>query len=432
MNMQLNRCFVRLAAMVCLLAPVAALGLSEVHVDIQPASGTTAPGYVAVTSASRWDNSTSADLGGGVRGGWLDYFGAGQGDRGTGYTDPLTRDFVQWSGSNTAETFKVTGLQPGTYNLKIYASDPQYNDKRTRFEIDQDNDTVIDQAVTIETPVGERDKTVSVAVSTAGILTIRINRIGTASGVFCGLDLTSGTPDTTPPAAISSLAVMGQATTQVMLRWTAPADDNGAAGKVASYDVRYSTSAIDDVNWATASQATGEPTPAGAGTQENFTVSGLTASTTYYLAVKSADAANNISPMSNLVSAATPAPDVTAPSAVIDLATSAIGANLLTLTWTASGDDGSVGYSQHLQRSLLDQPDHGRCVVQHRNGGDGHCSPQGGGPGGELHHHWLGLQHEILHCTEGRGRSPQYVGAVQRRRGHHPAATCVGPHGHRS
>jgi len=109
--MSVWRCWTRGLALCWSLIPIAAFGLSEVHVDIQPTSGTTAAGYVAVTNSNRWDNGTSVDLGSGVRGAWLDYVSAHTGDRGAGYPDPLTRDFIQWNGSDTPETLKMTGLQ---------------------------------------------------------------------------------------------------------------------------------------------------------------------------------------------------------------------------------------------------------------------------------------------------------------------------------
>ena len=297
-------------AISCLGTVCTVWAFSEVHVDFQPAGGTTASGYVAVTNANRWDNSTSADLGGGVHGAWLDYLGAHTGDRGAGYPDVLTRDFMQWNGSDTPETFKMTGIVPGNYNLKIYAWDPQYNDKNTSFEIDGNNDGTYDVTMQISNPAGEHDKTCQVAVSSAQVLTIRVSRIGSASGAICGLDLIGTGPDPNQPAAITTLSVVGQTLTQVTLRWTAPADDGGSGGTVSVYDVRCSTDPISDANWNNASQAYGEPTPATPGTQENYTVRGLACDTTYYFAVKSADGGGSVSPLSNVVSTTTQAPTV--------------------------------------------------------------------------------------------------------------------------
>ncbi len=97
------------------------------------------------------------------------------------------------------------------------------------------------------------------------------------------------------------------------IAWTAPGDD-GATGTAASYDIRYSTSAITDANFASATQVTGEPAPAAAGASQTMIVSGLTPSTTYFFAMKTSDEVPNVSALSNVPSLATLAPpDTTAP-----------------------------------------------------------------------------------------------------------------------
>ncbi len=92
-------------------------------------------------------------------------------------------------------------------------------------------------------------------------------------------------PDTTPPAAINNLAAGNPTTSSITLTWTAPGDD-GSTGTATSYDIRYSTSTINDSNWASATQVTGEPAPAVAGTNQNMTITGLSSNTTYYFAIK--------------------------------------------------------------------------------------------------------------------------------------------------
>src|SRR5258706_602886 len=102
----------------------------------------------------------------------------------------------------------------------------------------------------------------------------------------------------------------------VVLHWTAPGDD-GTTGPATSYDVRYSTTAITSSNWSTATQASGEPTPGAAGTIQNFTISGLAGSRTYYVAVRAMDEVGNIAALSNVVNGTTL--DNIAPAAVRDL-----------------------------------------------------------------------------------------------------------------
>lgn len=125
---------------------------------------------------------------------------------------------------------------------------------------------------------------------------------------------TSG--DVVAPSAISTLAVVGVGTTSLSLRWTSTGDDN-TTGTAASYDVRYSTSAITSANFASATAATGEPAPQVAGTVQNFNLTGLATGQIYYVAMKVSDERGNASLISNVVSG-TPA-DTIAPAAVRDL-----------------------------------------------------------------------------------------------------------------
>ncbi|HDP98984.1 MAG TPA: hypothetical protein ENN22_07370 [bacterium] len=112
------------------------------------------------------------------------------------------------------------------------------------------------------------------------------------------------TPDETPPAAITNLAVSATTVNSATLTWTAPGDD-GDDGVAATYDIRYSTSPIDEENWDSATQATDEPTPQESGSIETFTVAGLTQNTTYYFAIKAADEMPNWSELSNVASGTT-------------------------------------------------------------------------------------------------------------------------------
>jgi hypothetical protein len=125
---------------------------------------------------------------------------------------------------------------------------------------------------------------------------------------------TSG--DVTAPATIADLAVTNTTGNSITVRWTAPGDD-GSTGTAASYDIRYSTSAITSSNWGSASQATSEPTPTAAGTQQNFTVGGLSGSQQYYVAIRATDDRGNLSAISNVVNSTTL--DTVAPAPVRDL-----------------------------------------------------------------------------------------------------------------
>lgn len=142
---------------------------------------------------------------------------------------------------------------------------------------------------------------------------VRSDKNASSGGYYVTVDAfeyggggSGGTGDVTAPAAIANLAAGSATSGSLQLTWTAPGDD-GNTGTATGYDIRYSTSAITAGNWASATQATGEPAPAAAGTNQSFTVTGLSASTTYYFAMKTLDEASNASGLSNAASGTTTA-----------------------------------------------------------------------------------------------------------------------------
>lgn len=148
-----------------------------------------------------------------------------------------------------------------------------------------------------------------------------------------------------PPGAVSIYATTD---TSISLRWMATGDD-GVSGQASVYDIRYSTSPLTEANWASASQADNEPSPALPGTPQIFEVKGLASSTLYYLAIKIGDEVPNWSAMSAVVSATTdsepPPPDTQAPAVIADLDVVDSSRTAITLTWTTPGDDLWNGYA---------------------------------------------------------------------------------------
>ena len=121
------------------------------------------------------------------------------------------------------------------------------------------------------------------------------------SGQFLGM-LTAA--DTTPPAAVTNLALGPNqfGATHLFLQWSAPGEP-GATNPVASYDLRYSTQPITSNNWASATPVdTAFTFGLPAGTTQSFKVGSLTPTTTYYFAIRSQDAAGNVSQLSNIAS----------------------------------------------------------------------------------------------------------------------------------
>ena len=134
--------------------------------------------------------------------------------------------------------------------------------------------------------------------------------------------------DITPPTQVLNLAASNIGQNSANLTFSAPSDPDDPMA--ASYDIRYSTSTINALNWAKATAVTGEPVPGIPGSAQNYILVGLVPQTTYYVALVSVDAAGNQSALSNVVSFMTAAPVV-----------------ISTSTSPGSGFSGSSGSSQN-------------------------------------------------------------------------------------
>lgn len=128
---------------------------------------------------------------------------------------------------------------------------------------------------------------------------------------------TAAAPDTIRPFAVVNVSVTAVTDSSALLSWTATGDDS-LTGTATSYDIRYSTTPITAANWASASQATGEPVPTASGTTQTFNVRSLSRQVTYYFAMKVTDDSANPSALSNVASATTT--DTMAPARITNLA----------------------------------------------------------------------------------------------------------------
>ena len=128
-----------------------------------------------------------------------------------------------------------------------------------------------------------------------------------AAWLMVDVEYTSSTSDIIPPAAISNLSASDPTTSSIFISWTSPGDDD-SSGTATTYDLRYSTALITDGNFTSATEVSGEPAPQIAGTPQSMTVSGLSASTTYYFAMKTSDEVPNTSAISNSASSTTASP----------------------------------------------------------------------------------------------------------------------------
>ncbi|MEQ8475031.1 choice-of-anchor D domain-containing protein [Fulvivirga sp.] len=138
--------------------------------------------------------------------------------------------------------------------------------------------------------------------------------------------------DGIPPENISDLTLESTRFNAIDLTWTAPFDeDNGSS---ASYEIRYSTSIINEENFDMAVLGAVK-LASDAGASEEHTLEGLVSETTYFVAIKSSDYFGNSSLISNVISFETPAPPVISVSPlslVSDLFTGGTETHTLTIS----------------------------------------------------------------------------------------------------
>jgi hypothetical protein len=106
--------------------------------------------------------------------------------------------------------------------------------------------------------------------------------------------------DVIPPGTTTDLRVVSYDANAVTLAWTAPAEDGASGGRVASYNIRYSTSPITSANWGSAtSPLSPAPIPTVPGVTEQMTIvrhpgeDFFPDTTTYHFALKARDEVPN-------------------------------------------------------------------------------------------------------------------------------------------
>jgi len=130
---------------------------------------------------------------------------------------------------------------------------------------------------------------------------------------------TAATPtDTFPPAQITGLKVDTVTTTSIAFSWTAPWDPgiNSTPQAASRYEIRYKLTPIEtESDWQSSLVATNPvpPTPVSGGTMQSYTLNGLTAGKTYYLAIRAYDAGGLASTLNTTFTGTTTQPDTTPP-----------------------------------------------------------------------------------------------------------------------
>ncbi len=173
------------------------------------------------------------------------------------------------------------------------------------------------------------------------------------------------TEDLSPPAVVSDLSLDGIAEfDQVNLRWTAVADSGRRGLPVSSYEIRYSTLAITEGNWSSATTVDLTQVPALPESTEEVLVTSLLMDTTYFFAIKSTDRFNQVSGLSNILSFTTATPPVPelansaislreAEQAIIDVVLNNTGQS--TLKYSASLAVNGLSESAQLQAATVNK-----------------------------------------------------------------------------
>jgi len=118
--------------------------------------------------------------------------------------------------------------------------------------------------------------------------------------------VSTASADVCAPAKVTNLTVLSTGLKSVALTWTDPGDDCNT-GTASGYEVRYSTSAITEANYYTASVLTSGGPAGGNGTSDcvdSYNI--LSCNGSYYFAITFTDAAGNRSPVSNSPSGTLP------------------------------------------------------------------------------------------------------------------------------
>lgn len=148
--------------------------------------------------------------------------------------------------------------------------------------------------------------------------------------------VTPGAPDLVRPAAVSGLSANAINARRIDLSWTAVGDD-GLTGAAMYYDIRRSTSAINDnAECDAAGGIINAIPPTAAGAPLAYSLMGLSPETRYYFCIRAYDESNNRGDWLGVVSALTPrgnaAPTVSATTSAVDIGVAA------TLDASASSD----------------------------------------------------------------------------------------------
>ena len=154
--------------------------------------------------------------------------------------------------------------------------------------------------------------------------------------------------DITSPSEITNLTISNVTYESFMLSWTAVGDD-GLSGVASGYTIKIHTEEITKQNWNSITEYAQNMIPQPSGSLEMIQIEDLLPETEYFAAIKAFDENQNYSDISNVPSTVTPEePDIIPPDAINDLESDA-SETMITLYWTAPGDDGNTGTAAYYE-----------------------------------------------------------------------------------
>jgi len=221
---------------------------------------------------------------------------------------PFVYSFSCITGSyHIAESFGETWLRAATGGVTFYGSSVNsYWDEDDILER-RIFKSMYDEGISKVTPMFDRGKYLMVqhfgGSVTSGSMMLRYLEMYNLMGDPSIETKKVIPPDTTPPDPVTNLAVTSPTSNSLTLTWTAPYDST--FGGIAAYDIRYSTSAINDGNFNTAPRVVLPMQSDSAGTPKSLEIDSLAFSTQYYFAIKALDLWGNTSPISNIATAST-------------------------------------------------------------------------------------------------------------------------------
>jgi chitodextrinase len=142
---------------------------------------------------------------------------------------------------------------------------------------------------------------------------------------------TLAAPDTQPPTAPAAVTGSGISQSEIDLTWTAATDNVGVTSYLIEQCQGASCSSFAQI---------------AASTSTSFSNTGLSSGTSYSYRVRATDAAGNLGPYSNVMTASTTQPDTQAPTAPGALTATAASSIQVNLTWSAASDN--VGVTNYL------------------------------------------------------------------------------------